>query len=202
MSDRRNRKKEQTRHAILEASRVLLVKNGLAATTMGAVAEAADIATGTLYNYFPSKDALLVGLWSTAAEALLGQAEFRIADAGPNAAAQCAALLGLYTEAAAIFERPLSREVFAATLSVPPEQISDYTSIDAQLLTFLGMHLGQWQQEGAVAAGAALEDATMLLYGIAMNQLMTYLYVDEISLDDVKQSTRRLVDLAFAGLAP
>lgn len=50
--------KEQTRQRILESARNFFSKNGLEQTTTRDIATAAGIASGTLFNYFPSKEAL------------------------------------------------------------------------------------------------------------------------------------------------
>jgi AcrR family transcriptional regulator len=48
--------------AILEATAHLLVKEGFDRTTTNRVAEAAGVSIGSLYQYFPSKDALVAAL--------------------------------------------------------------------------------------------------------------------------------------------
>jgi AcrR family transcriptional regulator len=59
--------KTATRQRILQTARRLFADNGFDATTTRDIALAADIATGTLFNYFPTKEAILACL---AAEAL------------------------------------------------------------------------------------------------------------------------------------
>jgi AcrR family transcriptional regulator len=61
-AERRDREKEARRESILAAARELFWERGFAATTMPLIAEAAELAPGTLYLYFPSKDALYVEL--------------------------------------------------------------------------------------------------------------------------------------------
>ncbi len=50
--------KPHVREALLEAMRGLLVEVGYASTTMAAVAARAGVATGNVYRYFPSKEAM------------------------------------------------------------------------------------------------------------------------------------------------
>jgi AcrR family transcriptional regulator len=56
---RLERKKEATRQKIVSVALRLFQKHGFDATTMEEIAEQADIAKGTLYNYFPVKEAIL-----------------------------------------------------------------------------------------------------------------------------------------------
>lgn len=54
--------KQQTRARILTAARKLFVKKGFENTTTRDIAAAAEIASGTVFNYFPSKEALAMTL--------------------------------------------------------------------------------------------------------------------------------------------
>ncbi len=49
--------------AIYEAASQVFTRNGYSSTTTDLIAERAGVSIGTLYQYFPSKDAILVGLW-------------------------------------------------------------------------------------------------------------------------------------------
>jgi AcrR family transcriptional regulator len=66
--------KAVTRQRILDAARRLFAGNGFDPTTTRDIAHAAGIATGTLFNYFPTKEAILACLAADAAAA--AQLEF------------------------------------------------------------------------------------------------------------------------------
>ena len=59
---RRERRRERSREEILEAAREVLLRKGVAATTLEAVAREVGVTKPALYYYFPSKDALLFEL--------------------------------------------------------------------------------------------------------------------------------------------
>jgi AcrR family transcriptional regulator len=61
--------KAATRQRILQAARQLFATSGFEACTTRQIADAAGIATGTLFNYFATKEAVLASL---AAEAVAG----------------------------------------------------------------------------------------------------------------------------------
>jgi AcrR family transcriptional regulator len=60
--ERRARERQERRGQILTAARRLFWTQGFSRTTMPEIARAAELAPGTLYLYFPSKDALYVEL--------------------------------------------------------------------------------------------------------------------------------------------
>ena len=58
----RQRRSQTTVDAILQAASRVLVKDGYAATTTTRVARVAGVSIGSLYQYFPSKEALVAAL--------------------------------------------------------------------------------------------------------------------------------------------
>jgi AcrR family transcriptional regulator len=85
--------KEATRKRILEASQKLFARHGFEATTTRDIARAANIAVGTLFNYFPTKESV-IDFWmsnafTSGAEAFASA--FSRADAGDSQAVENAA---------------------------------------------------------------------------------------------------------------
>ncbi|KAB8194854.1 TetR family transcriptional regulator [Nonomuraea phyllanthi] len=72
---RRERKKQATRAALREAALRLAIRDGVENLTVERIADEADIALRTFFNYFSSKEEAVVATVSSAAEALI--AEFR-----------------------------------------------------------------------------------------------------------------------------
>ena len=72
---RRERKKREARRRIYEAAFALFLEKGYDATTVEEIAERADVAKGTVFNYFPRKTtflAALAGHWTGQIEDALG----------------------------------------------------------------------------------------------------------------------------------
>ncbi len=60
-SGRRDRKKRATRLSLRNAALKLVAERGFAHVTVEDIAEAADVATRTFFNYFPSKESAVIG---------------------------------------------------------------------------------------------------------------------------------------------
>ncbi|HSC78681.1 MAG TPA: TetR family transcriptional regulator, partial [Candidatus Acidoferrales bacterium] len=58
---RRARRKAELRQRILAAAFELFARQGFFATTVEQITEAADVAKGTFFNYFPTKEHVLGG---------------------------------------------------------------------------------------------------------------------------------------------
>jgi AcrR family transcriptional regulator len=57
---RRERRRAETAKRILDTAMRLFMEQGYASTTVEAITEAADIGKGTFFNYFPSKEHLVI----------------------------------------------------------------------------------------------------------------------------------------------
>ncbi|HQG48484.1 MAG TPA: TetR/AcrR family transcriptional regulator [Sedimentisphaerales bacterium] len=69
---RKEREREQHRQEILSAALELFAEKGFHNVSMQEIATAAEFATGTLYNFFPSKEDLFFELLVSTAEKSLG----------------------------------------------------------------------------------------------------------------------------------
>ncbi len=115
---RRNRKKLETRQALLEAAVRLFHEKGYEATTVEEITERADVAKGTFFNYFSSKEALLGELAMWGLEQV--RVELDVGHGAPTSpVARIKLLLRLMYEYAAR-NLELSRRAFAASLCNPP----------------------------------------------------------------------------------
>jgi len=75
---RRERKKREARRRIYEAAVHLFLEKGFEATTVDEIAGRADVAKGTVFNYFPHKSSFLAALagdWTDRVTAALGAVE-------------------------------------------------------------------------------------------------------------------------------
>src|SRR6516162_8537750 len=77
----RERKKERTRRAIIDVGTALFAEQGYDETTLAQIAETAEIAPSTFFNYFGSKADIVFGLLDAVSESarefLLGRAAHR-----------------------------------------------------------------------------------------------------------------------------
>lgn len=69
---RRERKRERTRQAIADAAMKLFLERGFDKVTVADVAEEADVSVNTVYNHFPTKEALFFAQQETSDRGLVG----------------------------------------------------------------------------------------------------------------------------------
>ncbi|TLD71743.1 TetR/AcrR family transcriptional regulator [Phragmitibacter flavus] len=76
---RRLRERQRKLENLLDAAGEVFAKKGFHNTSMEDIAAAAEYATGTLYRYFPSKEALYVGLLESRYAAVIAEVKSRVA---------------------------------------------------------------------------------------------------------------------------
>jgi len=76
---RRKKEPEQVRRALLDCAERIAVEEGLAGVTVQAVADAAGVTKGGLFHHFPSKQALLEGIFADMMETLDNEIEAHMA---------------------------------------------------------------------------------------------------------------------------
>jgi AcrR family transcriptional regulator len=72
----RERKKQRTRHTIVDTATRLFVEQGYQQTTLVQIAEEADVAPSTFFNYFPTKVDIVFCLF----DSVIDSAQRRIAE--------------------------------------------------------------------------------------------------------------------------
>jgi AcrR family transcriptional regulator len=114
---RRERKKQETRQRLLECSWRLFQERGYDDTTVEDITEAADVAKGTFFNYFSTKESILdeIALWRID---LLGHHVLAADDVPQSAVAR---IKRLVRAMAAEFspERELPQHLLIARISAP-----------------------------------------------------------------------------------
>ena len=90
-----------TVEAILEATRRVLVKHGYEKASTNRIADVAGVSIGSLYQYFPNKQALIAALIDTHCDEIMRVlsarlAEFRDAEPREAARAMVAAMIGIH----------------------------------------------------------------------------------------------------------
>src|SRR5688572_22541419 len=75
---RRERKKQETRRALIEAAYRLAAERGPDGVTVEEIADAADVSVRTFFNYFPGKEDAMVGMAAAVLERPAGEAPLEV----------------------------------------------------------------------------------------------------------------------------
>ncbi len=155
------RRKDEELHTrrraeILEAATALFAETGLHQTTMKQVCAAVGLSPGSLYRYFPSKEALIEALAASEAEA--NRALLAYLDAQPNVLeALVSAVPEILEVICARSYARLSVEITAEAARAP-DRVQAFIAAEAELAARLAESLARGQRQGQVTGAVAAED--------------------------------------------
>ncbi len=102
----RERKKQRTRQAIVESATSLFAERGYGETTLAEVAEQAEVALSTIFNYFPGKPDIVFAVL----DALIESAQARVVER-PEGETATHAVLHWVREVLPELERPYTEAI-------------------------------------------------------------------------------------------
>jgi|SRR5208283_2797252 len=198
----RDRQKQERERRIVKAAERLFARKGYAEVAMEDVAARAGLAVGTIYNYFPSKSALLLAIVRSETESLLARARKIIDDPPNDPVAAVSAFTEIFLEDVTRDDRRLWRELFGAAIAEPSTVGRRLFDGDAQLVTQLASLLDRYRSDGVVPSDVEPLPAATVLYSVCFTWMTVYLMNDAISAETVRNEIRRGVAIAMRGLFP
>jgi AcrR family transcriptional regulator len=200
----RDRKKQAVRRRIIEAAEERFVASGLDATTIEEIAAAAEVSVGTVYNYFGSKNALLVaGVESDTAE-MIERGTAILTRPGTNPTKAVQRLFAVYLDQLASWDPQLLREVLSASLQRigGTELTVELVRLDERLLEQLAALLAGFQRRNRLHPAVAPAEAALLLFSTLLTQLFMFLALDGFDRSMLSAQVDRQVEVVFLGLTP
>lgn len=196
----RDRQKREREHRILSAARKLFDRRGYAATSMEEVADRSGLAVGTIYNYFASKDDLLVAIMNREADQLMALGERILENPPTDAAEAISALADLFVHSITADERLLWREVIAAAVSHPATLGARLFKADTRLLALVAAMIDKLKARGEIAPGIDSYRAAGVEYSLFLMWGMAFVMSDEMDEQTMREEIHRGIRLAVHGL--
>ena len=198
----RGRQKQDRAQRILKAARLLFDRNGYGATAMEEVADQAGLAVGTIYNYFPSKNDLLVAIMKREAERLSAIAGQILARPDPQPFKAISQMAELFVDSITAEERPLWREVFAAAITQPDTLGQRLFELDARLITQITALIEKFRRLGVLAADVESQRAATLVYALCLTWGMAFIMSDQMDQDLMRREIRKGLEIIMRGMLP
>ena len=196
MTGVRQKKRAKTQAAILRAAAYLITRKGFEHTSIEDIAGRAEVGVGTVYNYFGSKNALLLALMQSDTEDLLKEGEAVLARAPDRPEAALTRLFWIYAKGLlGRYDRRLLREVFAAAFHQPEELGQELTRMDFQLMSQVGRLIGKLQNDGILKKSLPVEPALLVLYGAFAVVVIMYLQYAEMPIETVRAQMAASIEL-------
>jgi len=195
--NRRARRKRETLRRIEDTGWRLFKTKGYEATSTREIAEAADIAAGTLFNYFPEKRSLLIHLMQHQIDEAVDQAFETLADASLEK--QLQHVFFAITECYAR-ERRLSRVFVKELLFTHGSQRADTAAWTFELVRRIAGLIREAQRRGELERAIDALDAAQQVFSVHYFGMVTWLGGTIPSRAAQEEQFRTALRLLFRGV--
>jgi len=204
MAGLRERQKAGRRRDILAAAAKLFRRDGFADTSIEAIAAEAEVAAGTVYNYFESKGDLLIALVALDGEEVRAAGRSIIAHPPKDAVQAITRLLTFYVDHSLIhLSKELWRNAMANALSQPTSRFGmGYAELDRKLADQVGELVACLQERGQIDPAVDSRTAGNVLFEAVNSLFMVFVAREEMPVAFLKKALVKQVRLVFGGLEP
>ncbi|MCX7351235.1 MAG: TetR/AcrR family transcriptional regulator [Alphaproteobacteria bacterium] len=196
MSGLRERQKAIRHDRIIEAATRLFQEQGYETVKMEAIAAAAEVAIGTIYNYYRNKGDLLVAIVSLEVEEVLRLGEQVIAAPPPSAEAAVDALIGGYVEHSLHYlSKEMWRQAMAISTTQPTSPFGEtYAALDVALARQTCQLLEKLQELGLLSRAADAGSLGEVIFNNTNMNFMVFVKDADMTLAELRNHLRRQHD--------
>lgn len=201
MSGLRERQKALRHDRILEAAARLFREHGYEDVKMEAIAAAAEVAIGTIYNYYQNKGDLLVAIVSLEVEEVIRAGECVIADPPATAEAAVDALIGGYVEHSLHY---LSKEMWRQAMAISTVQPTSpfgetYAALDVALARQTCALLVKLQELDLLSRRADAAGLGDVIFNNTNMNFIVFVKSEPMTMEDLRSQLRHQHGAVLAG---
>ncbi len=196
------KKRLKTQSAILKSAHILIKKFGFEQTSMQSIAKKAEIATGTLYNYYPSKSALLIAIFDELTQELTSQFPKRSTKpfSEKSAKSDLENLMRHFCKFIYLFPKPIMRHLIGQMFMLELEEISELISLDMQIIGAIMPILADMQSANYLENEIDIEQVAILIYGSSTMQHQAYISIPNMSKQKLEQNISDQLEIIMYGI--
>jgi len=200
----RSRQKSQRRDAILLTAKRLFEEQGIESTTMAAIAAEVGVSTPTVFNYFGSRDELLLAIILDGHVRAMERSRRLLHRSDKGLSADVTDLLARFTQySLEIFNKSVWRYADSAAIRQPKSEfVRRYAEIDKVLMEEIETVLMDRPIETRRGGGFDTAALSAILYSHWNAHYTAFIKDDEMSmeshLDSLLPQIRELLSLIFA----
>lgn len=200
----RSRQKIQRRDAILTTAKRLFEQNGIENTTMAMIASEVGVSTPTVFNYFGTRDELLLAIILDGHVRAIESNRRLPRRSGKGLVADLTDLLTRFTKySMQIFNKPVWRYADSAAIRQPKSEfVQRYTQIDEVLREEIESVLTDQPSETRRGGGFNTAALAAIIYNHWNAHYIAFIKDDDMSLDShlgaLLPQLRELLSLIFA----
>jgi AcrR family transcriptional regulator len=193
MSGLRARNRADRDRRIVEAAAALFREAGYEGAKIEAIASAAQVSIGTIYNYYRNKGDLLVAIVSMEVNEILDAGRGVVAEPPRNVGDALDTLIGIYIEHSLIY---LSKEMWRQAMAISTQQPDSpfgrtYSSLDRALAGQICALIERLQALGLVKSVADARSLGELVFNNMNMMFIEFVKRDEATISELRGAIRR-----------
>ncbi len=198
----RERKKKSTLESVVKAARLLFTQQGYKTTTMGEIAEASDVAVGTLYNYFKSKGEIMLAIASVDSADILKPLD--VTDLNSMGVED---FLWQFTQKMITFVSHYPKQLLNELISIiwvtGQENLGDgLVSIDVMVLKNLTEMITILKANGRLRNDTEPDIVALSLYGMVSTAILWYSIDPGITIEETQKTISAMIGQFCRGILP
>lgn len=200
MKNLREKKKEDRKLRIQNAAIKFFGSIGYEATTIGKIAAEADLGVGTFYNYYKSKEDLLISIIADRAGNFTSDFDYVIKNRTNDVFNTINLLIDIYFKSFSIYNKLIWREFIANVFSKQPNMISDILNIDSMFINKLVELLMHFKSDGIINKGIDELNTAETTYKLMMFNILIYISDENITIKNIRESLDCEIKVVISGL--
>jgi AcrR family transcriptional regulator len=201
MTSLREDKKLETQIRILESAKKVFTEKGYKKASMAEIAKRARVGAGTIYNYFPSKGALLLIIFSKEFEQVKNRDVYKPNDVLKKGLVDTIIkVLKELTLSLDRYPKSFLREILHALTEEAEENIQlrrVLFSLDEEMMGWFSKLIKENSKYFQFPINP--EDAAYTIYSIAITDTLLYIYDENMSCDRLLEQITRHIQFLFIG---
>jgi AcrR family transcriptional regulator len=196
----REKKKQENQKNIIKAAKKIFTDKGYQRTTMAEIAEEANVGTGTIYNYFPSKGVLLLAVFTeeTAQIQIDNQALMKVS--GNDFIETILELMKGITSFFHCYPKSFWREILHVITEEADESSNlrrDLFGLDEEMVHWVKQIFQQYSHCFLIPVNE--DEAAWAVYSAAMMQTMLYIYEEAVTYEQFLYGLNSQIQFIFKG---
>lgn len=196
----RERKKSSREERIMKEAFRLFKEKGYASTSMQQIAIGADLAVGTLYNYFKSKDELFIAMLKTELEDMLEPQHVNFEQYKEDISEILVLSISNFLEITVHYDKAIWRDFYSAVMSQNYTFDSNVFSLDRMLIESLQFTVSHLQEHGLISKDLNCENIAFTLMGSVLFVFNLYMFIPEMGINELKDQIKTQFKIIEKGI--
>lgn len=195
MDSLRQRKKIARKERIQSAALSLFSEQGYLKTTISQIAREADLGTGTVYNYFKSKEEIIFSLIDEGLPENIDELDNIINSADSSIAESVYMFIDVYLKSFSFYNKTIWREVMGTAFLRNLPIMNQIEKVDGHFLEKLLALFNKFKGQGVLNKSIETRDIVKIIYDLLVLKITRFISDENLLLSDLKKSLEDRVNI-------